>query len=310
MRLEVCYTPTQHMKKFILIGLDCAAPKLVFDRYLDRLPNIKGLMRDGVFGPLRSTDPPITVPAWASMTTSKDPGQLGFYGFRNRPDTSYDTLVIATASDIRENTIWDILSHANLASLVVGVPQTYPPKPLRGLLVSSFLTPSKQSTWTYPADWRERVDRAAGGNYIFDVEDFRGDDLEKLLFGIHEMTRARFRAFRHFLKDDYSFNMMVEIGLDRMQHRFWRYSDTTHPLYDTKSPWKDALGEYHELIDREIGKILKYADENTDIMIVSDHGAKKMHGAIAINQFFINQGLLKLKTVPKNPAPLKTSMID
>ena len=46
----------------MVIGLDCAAPELVFDRWLDDLPNLKALYGHGLHGPLRSCDPPITVP--------------------------------------------------------------------------------------------------------------------------------------------------------------------------------------------------------------------------------------------------------
>ena len=298
------------MDRFIIIGLDCGAPELFFDRYTDHLPNIRELMAEGVWGPLRSTDPPITVPAWSAMVTSKDPGQLGFYGFRNRRDHTYANMSLATSNHVREKTIWNYLSEAERSSLLVGVPQTYPPKPLRGMMVSCFLTPSKQSRWTYPSTFARRVDEAAGGSYVFDVDDFRRGDLLDLNRSIVEMTRTRFQTFRHFLKNQYCFNMVVEIGLDRMQHRFWRYADAGHPLYDPANPLKDALLDYHVLLDREIGKIVAETDKNTHLMVVSDHGAKPMRGALGINQFFINEGLLKLKLPVEEPTPLTPEMVE
>ena len=81
----------------MVIGLDCAAPELVFDRWLDDLPNLKSLYDHGLHGPLRSCDPPITVPAWSVMMSSKSPGLLGVYGFRNRADHSYDRYSIANS---------------------------------------------------------------------------------------------------------------------------------------------------------------------------------------------------------------------
>ena len=51
------------MPKLVIIGLDCAAPELVFDQWIDDLPNLKRLISEGVHGPLKSTLPPITVPA-------------------------------------------------------------------------------------------------------------------------------------------------------------------------------------------------------------------------------------------------------
>ena len=78
--------------KVAVIGLDCAEPTLVFDRFASKLPNLSRLRESGCWGTLRSCDPPITVPAWMVMMSSKDPGTLGYYGFRNRADHSYDKM--------------------------------------------------------------------------------------------------------------------------------------------------------------------------------------------------------------------------
>ncbi|MCA1595267.1 MAG: alkaline phosphatase family protein, partial [Chloroflexi bacterium] len=93
--------------RVLIIGLDCAPPQWVFDRWLDDLPNLKRLVGMGVYGPLESTIPPITVPAWMSMMTGRDPGTLGVYGFRNRKDHSYNGLSFASSRLIKEPTVWD-----------------------------------------------------------------------------------------------------------------------------------------------------------------------------------------------------------
>ena len=125
------------MKVFV-IGLDCGEPTLVFDRWHQDLPNLSRLMAGGTYGELTSTIPAITVPAWASMLSSKDPGQLGVYGFRNRADRSYENMTIATARSISAPRVWNILSEADRQVAVVGVPQTYPVKAVNGWLISSF----------------------------------------------------------------------------------------------------------------------------------------------------------------------------
>ena len=58
------------------------------------------------------------------------------YGFRNRKDFSYDQLVTATSEAIRIKRVWDYLSDAGKQSVIVGVPQTYPVRPLNGYAVS------------------------------------------------------------------------------------------------------------------------------------------------------------------------------
>ena len=105
-------------KRVIVIGLDCLAPQLVFDRWLDQLPTIKSLLSKSTYGPLKSCTPPITVPAWACMTTSKNPGTLGIYGFRNRFDHSYDGLSIATSTGIKEER-WNFRAHRDSSSFAI-----------------------------------------------------------------------------------------------------------------------------------------------------------------------------------------------
>lgn len=68
--------------KVMVIGLDSAVPALVFEQWRDELPNLRSLAQEGYWGELMSTHPPVTVPAWSSMTSGLDPGELGFYGFR------------------------------------------------------------------------------------------------------------------------------------------------------------------------------------------------------------------------------------
>ncbi|MDY6851491.1 MAG: alkaline phosphatase family protein, partial [Thermodesulfobacteriota bacterium] len=131
-------------QKVLIIGLDCAEPSLVFHQWRANLPNISGLMAQGLYGPLTSTIPPVTVPAWASMLTGKDPGQLGLYGFRNRRDRSYAPLALASSASLKEKTLDQILSRQRLTSILLGVPLTYPPRPLRGRMVSGPLTPNKK----------------------------------------------------------------------------------------------------------------------------------------------------------------------
>ena len=93
--------------KVMVIGLDCAEPTLVFERLRGLLPNLEKLMARGVSGRLRSCDPPHTVPAWSVMMSSKDPGTLGIYGYRNRSDYSYTKMFFATANAVREPLVWD-----------------------------------------------------------------------------------------------------------------------------------------------------------------------------------------------------------
>jgi len=92
--------------RVLIIGLDCAAPRFLFGENAFDLPHLRGLAESGAWTTLRSCDPPITVPAWACMTTGRDPGELDCYGFRNRTANTYDYQRV-DATSIREPRIWD-----------------------------------------------------------------------------------------------------------------------------------------------------------------------------------------------------------
>ena len=297
-------------RKVVVIGLDCATPQLVFDQWRDRLPNLRKLMEGGTYGELESTIPPITVPAWMSMMTSKDPGRLGFYGFRNRADYSYDRMRIANSKAVTADTVWDILSRAGRRVILVGVPQTYPVKPTNGYIISCFLTPSTQSQYTYPADLRGEIE-ALVGDYKLDVEDFRTEEKDDLLRQIYDMTEKRFKVVKHLMREkEWDFFMLVEIGVDRIHHAFWKYFDPQHPKYEAGSRYETAVEEYYKYLDGEIGEILAMLDEDTVVLVVSDHGARHMEGGICINEWLSQEGYLTLKEEPAGIVPLEKVEID
>jgi predicted AlkP superfamily phosphohydrolase/phosphomutase len=297
--------------KALVIGLDCAAPQWVFDRWLDDLPTIRSLTERGTFGILRSCEPPITVPAWSVMTSSRTPGSLGFYGFRNRRDHSYDAMAFADSRAVRVPRVWDLLSQAARPVVVLGVPQTYPVSSVNGVMVSCFLTPdTEKSEYTYPPELKHEIEGLVG-RYMVDVDNFRTEEKGRLLEQIEEMTATRFRVAEHLLEvKPWDLFFMVEMGTDRIHHAFWRFFDHEHRLYEPGNPYEQAVLDYYKALDEKMGRLLRFADDDTAVIVVSDHGAKKMDGGICVNEWLRREGYLALKQEPAAPGPLKPEMID
>ena len=294
--------------KVFVIGLDCAAPELVFDRWRDDLPTLTSLREQGRWGELQSSIPAITVPAWSSMLSGRDPGEIGIYGFRNRSDYSYDGRFIATQNYVTVKRIWDYLTEAELDSVVIGVPQTYPVRPLRGNLVAGFLAPGTKSEFTYPAGLKDEILRVAP-EYEVDVPQFRTDDKDWLLEQIWDMTRNRFKVVDYLLeKKPWDFFMLMEIGVDRIHHGFWSYHDPEHRRYQPGNPYERAIHDYYVYIDGRIGDWLSRLDEDTIVLVVSDHGAKRMDGGICLNEWLWREGYLTFKSDP--PAGALTRLDD
>ena len=295
----------------VIIGLDCAAPELLFERFIGRLPNISALMGRGLHGPLRSVDPPITVPAWACMTSGMDPGQLGLYGFRNRKGYGYDALGTASSADVRFPRLWDMAHAAGMTSVALGVPLTWPATPLRGAMVAGFPLPPGKDGLVQPRSLGPKLERWAGGPYIPDAEGFRNTDRAQLVELVETMVKRRFAVAKGLWRQYRpEFMMMVEMGPDRMHHAFWRYMDPRHRLYEPDSPFAKAIEEHYATLDREIGALLDILPPETLVLIVSDHGARRMEGALCINQWLIDKGLLVLKEPPEGPKRLSAEMVD
>lgn len=89
-------------------------------------------------------------------------------------------------------------------------------------------------------------------------------------------------------------------GTDRIQHMFWRYIDETHPAYDGQCPKnrqrRDAIEELYKRMDRLVGRTVKACeDDNTVLMVISDHGFNSFRRGVDLNVWLMENGYLKLK---------------
>jgi predicted AlkP superfamily phosphohydrolase/phosphomutase len=295
--------------KILVMGLDCAAPEILLED--DRLTNIRALMRGGTYGRLESVVPPITVPAWMCMSTSRDPGSLGIYGFRNRTGHSYDALGTVNATSITAPAIWDVLGREGLRSVIVGVPPCFPPRQINGVSVGCFLTPdTTKDDYTSPRSVKHEIARLVG-EYPVDVKGFRTDNKAWLKDQIYDMTRKHFRVVRHLMTSvEWDYFHFVEIGLDRMHHGFWKYHDPAHRQHEPGSPFRSAISDYYAYLDDEIGRTLELLDEDTIVLVVSDHGAQPLDGGFCVNEWLVREGLLVLKERPSRPTPFSPKLVD
>ena len=295
--------------KICVLGLDCAAPEIVFGD--ERLVNIRRLMNGGVYGRLESVIPPITVPAWMCMTTSQDPGSLGVYGFRNRSDHSYDKLNFANSASIKAPAIWDHLGRLGKKSIIVGVPPNYPPRRVNGISVGCFLTPdSTKNDFVYPPAIKSQIN-ALVGEYPTDVKNFRTERKDWLKEQIFEMSRKQWKVVHWLLKQqEWDYFHFVDIGLDRMHHGFWNYFDPQHVQFEPDNPYQDAIPEYYRWLDQQIGSVIEMLDKDTVLLIVSDHGAQRLDGGFAINEWLIREGLLVLDEYPTELTPFEKLQVN
>lgn len=296
-------------RKLLVIGLDSVPASLLFHKFKDELPNLKRLMETGASGVLWTCDPPITIPAWMVMMTGKSPGRLGLYGFRHRRNNSYTDVSLPTTASVKEPAVWDILGAQGKHVTVVAVPPSYPPRQVNGEMVGCFMTPDTSANYTYPASLRQEI-RQHVGEYIVDVT-FRHEDRDAILAQLREMAERRFELFKYLMRTRrWDFFIGHEIGIDRVQHTFWKFFDPEHHLHEPGNKYQSAVLDYYRLVDAKIGEMLELVDSDTVVLALSDHGAQRMTGAFCVNQWLAQEGYLVYKEAPAQVMPLEKASVD
>lgn len=300
-------------KRVLVVGLDCAPPRLVFDQFARAMPTLRKLRATGAWGPLRSVVPPITVPAWACATTGRDAGEMGLYGFRNRATRDY-ALTTSTSEAQPFAHIWDHAAEAGLRAASLFVPPSYPMRASHPNVtqVSCMLTPGADVLHTHPASLGEAL-RTRVGPYISDLD--RVLEGDAAFNGLHRMASQHFDTAEIILRDeDPHLLFMVEIGTDRLHHLFYPAmdpADPRHAAFTAQHPtWMRRARDFYSYLDMRLGKLLALSGPDTDVIVMSDHGARPLLGGVFINEWLRNEGLLVLKEEPKSEQSLRIEDID
>jgi predicted AlkP superfamily phosphohydrolase/phosphomutase len=100
------------------------------------------------------------------------------------------------------------------------------------------------------------------------------------------------------------------MGTDRIHHAFWRFTDPKHRLYEPGNEYEGAMLAYYKRLDEKIARLLRFADDETAVLLVSDHGAKAIDGGICVNEWLRREGYLVLKEEPDGPTRFSPELVD
>lgn len=292
----------------VVVGLDCAPPALVFDRYRPFLPTIARAMGRGTWGALRSTIPPITVPAWACMTSGRDPGELGLYGFRNRDGRGY-ALRTATSEHVRVPRIWDLAEEAGQHAVALYVPPTWPPPRTKASVVSCLLTPGPEAPHTQPPELAAELARF--GPHTPDLHDDGSLSPGQVLAGLRAMAAQHFDVAEHLLaREKPDLLMMVEMATDRLHHALWPAMDPSDPRHAAFAEHARGARDLYAYLDARIGRLMQKAGPDATLLVVSDHGARSLAGGVRVNEVLRRAGWLVTKEPVEGERPFSIDAID
>jgi len=263
---------------------------------LGAMPNLAALVRQGVRGPLKSTLPPLTGPAWTTFMTGKNPGQHGFFDW-GALDSNY-ILRFCNLGELPDYPFWHYLDQAGWRVGVFNVPFTYPPQPLSGFWVSGLSTPGLDSSWVYPATFKERLMGILGGDYTFDlpITHYGERDHARLVDDLIDLEGRRSRALEALTEE---FNpdavALVYTGTDRIGHLISHYADLgtlTSPA--SADAYQASFLRYYRWLDEELGRTIEQLSPGGHIIMVSDHGFTAQKKVFVVNEWLHQKGYLAL----------------
>jgi len=256
------------------------------------LPNFRKLAEEGCEAILQSKYPPLTPPAWISLSTGMKPAVHGVYDFWEYQEQSRDGTREARVQTHRKGgkAIWNILSEYGKQVLVINVPMTYPPEPINGIMVSGYMTPSAQVDFTYPRSFKEELFRVVP-DYQIDLDHDEMDNMnltgqsKQLIDATLRMTERRIDLMSYLLQEkSWDFCYVAFVGPDRLQHPLWKEISAM----DTRAT------EYFKVLDKALGVLLHQLKAEDCLFVVSDHGFQGITQTFAINDYLQRKGLLKL----------------
>ncbi|HDJ96644.1 MAG TPA: hypothetical protein ENG45_01055, partial [Candidatus Aenigmarchaeota archaeon] len=278
-------------RKAFVVGLDGATFDIIIPLVKNgKLPTFSYIMKNGTWGRLKSTIPPVSAPAWVSFATGVNPGKHGIFDFKKWDREEYCKSEIVSSYDVRAPRIWEILELYGKKCGVVNLPLTYPPQRIDGFMISGMLTPPSSENFTYPPELKEELE-----DYKIDIEfgkygfipSFGLLKKSKMYRELISIERIRLKNVLKLMKREWDLFIVVFRHLDSAQHVFW-------------GDKKLIEGVYREA-DHILASILERL-ENTNVFVVSDHGfEEKANKDFHLNDWLIKNGYMKLKPEFRKP---------
>ena len=274
------------VQRVAVIGLDGATFDLIEPGVESgELPTFRRLMEQGAYGRLRSTIHPLSPQAWTTFMTGKNAGKHGVFDFLVKKPGSY-RFALTHGGHRRGATLWKLLSRAGKRCLVINVPFTYPPEPVKGVMISGFDAPRADRSLSAPPEAYEGLVRALGEYCLHQMYPIGWRRAEYQAILEWEIAN-RVRAARHFIEGgSWDFFMLVINATDLAQHLFWAEWE------DPFSPYHDLIPNVYRAVDRALEQLWELLGHDTTLLVISDHGAGPIRRVVHLNRWLCDQGWL------------------
>jgi len=283
--------------RVLLIGWDAADWKVI-QPLLDagQMPNLAKLIARGVHGNIATLYPVLSPMLWTSIATGKRAYKHGLHGFSEPlPDGSGVRPITLLAR--KTKAIWNILNQNGHRSIIVGWWPSHPAEPLNGVMVSN-LFPGKPGNVTLPMGAVHPPSLAASlAELHVNPKELSGEFLRMFVPDYEKVDQTRDKRLHSLAKiiaetmsvhavgtellatQPWDFAAIYYSGIDHFGHAFMSYHPPRLP-HVTESDfeiYQHVIANAYRYHDAMLGTLLGFADENTTVMLMSDHGFHPDH---------------------------------
>ncbi|MEE9230276.1 MAG: alkaline phosphatase family protein, partial [Acidobacteriota bacterium] len=268
-----------------------------------RMPNMKRLLAEGVWGNLQSVPPLLSPVIWTSVATAKRPEKHGIVDFVARnPETGAIVPVTSTLRTTRA--FWNILSDAGVSVGVIAWWASFPAEKVHGFMVTDRVAyqlfkdtiqdlPEDDPLKTHPANLYSNISSLIRPPVDVGNEELsRFVDLERHSSSFSEDDHSRLNEFRAVLAASHTYahigmklfteqptdvRVIYFEGPDTASHLFMPFMppQSDHVPAEKVEWFGEVVPEFYEYQDEWIGRFIdEFADDETTIVLSSDHGFK------------------------------------
>jgi len=240
------------------------------------MPTYQRLTGDGTFTRMYSTQPTVS-------------SGTNIFGFTDLFPNSYQ-LDIPDSTRIKSKLIWEHLTDLGKRSVTMGVPISYPTRPIDGVMVGCFLSPKLEKA-VHPPEYLELLKRL---DYRLDTDAWLArEDLAKFWLELNVVFDRRRETMLHFMDHERWDVLMVHfMETDRMMHFM------IDQFVKGEEPWAGRFREFFGRVDELIGAIEMRLKEGDELVILSDHGFTPLKYEVYPNRVLYEEGLLKFRSWP------------
>ncbi|MFP4646543.1 MAG: alkaline phosphatase family protein [Candidatus Acetothermia bacterium] len=285
-------------KNILIFGLDGVTFALL-DKWMENgdLPYLSKLVKGGVRADLRSTLPPVTGPAWTSFQTGTNPGKHGIFDWGSSEEGSYGEGMV-DSTHIQTDTIWEILSRAGREVGVIGLPVTYPPREVRGFVLTGLLTPNNADDYVYPKSLEGDIRDAAGEYVTAPAHAEMALNTRAWIRELNGSIENREKVSIRLLRDQpWDVSLVYFMETDTVMHHLYHtLDDKDNRLRSGLRSVADPVLTIHQRVEQAVHHIIdEVAEPHTDIILVSDHGFGPLDWIFNVNSWLWREGYLSLK---------------